>query len=36
MDDAHNVIEKRRVNKTMLANHPMLSDLLEIPQLMDS
>ena len=36
MEEAQGVLEKRRVNKTMLANHPLLADLLEIPQLMDT
>lgn len=36
LDEAHTVLEKRRTNRTMLACHPALLDLLEIPQLMDT
>jgi len=36
LDEAHMVLEKRRTNRTMLACHPALLDLLEIPQLMET
>ncbi|GJP86774.1 hypothetical protein CLOP_g16756 [Closterium sp. NIES-67] len=36
LEEAQGVVEKRRLNKTMLATHPTLMDLLEIPQLMDT
>ncbi|CAI5521432.1 unnamed protein product [Closterium sp. Naga37s-1] len=36
LEEAQGVMEKRRLNKTMLATHPTLMDLLEIPQLMDT
>lgn len=36
MDDAQQILEKRQLNRTLLANHSSLLDLLEIPQLMDT
>eukprot|EP00850_Spirogloea_muscicola_P002714 SM000010S04352 [mRNA] locus=s10:1079419:1087306:+ [translate_table: standard] len=36
MEDAQITVEKRRLNRTMLATQPTLLDLLEIPQLMDT
>lgn len=36
MEEAQQTVEKRRLNRTMLDNHPTLMDLLEIPQLMDT
>ncbi|XP_024398186.1 conserved oligomeric Golgi complex subunit 8 [Physcomitrium patens] len=36
MDDAQKILEKRQLNRTLLANHSSLLDLLEIPQLMDT
>eukprot|EP00850_Spirogloea_muscicola_P000291 SM000001S04693 [mRNA] locus=s1:1686160:1693987:+ [translate_table: standard] len=36
MEDAQNIVEKRRLNRTTLATQPTLLDLLEIPQLMDT
>ncbi|GLJ36703.1 hypothetical protein SUGI_0738640 [Cryptomeria japonica] len=36
MDSAQQILEKRRLNHTLLANHNALLDLLEIPQLMDT
>ncbi|KAH9290765.1 hypothetical protein KI387_034882, partial [Taxus chinensis] len=36
MDSAQQILEKRRLNRTLLANHNTLLDLLEIPQLMDT
>lgn len=36
MDSAQQILEKRRLNRTLLANHSTLLDLLEIPQLMDT
>eukprot|EP00850_Spirogloea_muscicola_P019449 SM000190S04885 [mRNA] locus=s190:168772:176683:- [translate_table: standard] len=36
MEDAQIIVEKRRLNRTMLATQPTLLDLLEIPQLMDT
>ncbi|KAL3500803.1 hypothetical protein ACH5RR_039896 [Cinchona calisaya] len=36
VDSAEQILEKRRMNQTLLANHSTLLDLLEIPQLMDT
>jgi len=36
LDSAENILEKRKMNQTLLANHSTLLDLLEIPQLMDT
>ncbi|EFJ34632.1 hypothetical protein SELMODRAFT_438656 [Selaginella moellendorffii] len=36
MDSAQQILEKRKLNRTLLANHSTLLDLLEIPQLMDT
>lgn len=36
VDSAENILEKRKMNQTLLANHSTLLDLLEIPQLMDT
>ncbi|XP_043709575.1 conserved oligomeric Golgi complex subunit 8-like [Telopea speciosissima] len=36
IDSAQHVLEKRKLNQTLLANHNTLLDLLEIPQLMDT
>lgn len=36
MEDAQQILEKRQLNRTLLANHSSLLDLLEIPQLMDT
>ncbi|PWA74855.1 conserved oligomeric Golgi complex component-related protein [Artemisia annua] len=36
IDSAENILEKRKMNQTLLANHSTLLDLLEIPQLMDT
>lgn len=36
MDEAQQILEKRKLNRTLLANHSTLLDLLEIPQLMDT
>ncbi|KAF6157243.1 hypothetical protein GIB67_041704 [Kingdonia uniflora] len=36
IDSAHQIMEKRKLNLTLLANHSTLLDLLEIPQLMDT
>ncbi|XP_070043026.1 conserved oligomeric Golgi complex subunit 8 isoform X2 [Nicotiana tomentosiformis] len=33
---AEHILEKRKMNQTLLANHSTLLDLLEIPQLMDT
>jgi hypothetical protein len=35
-EQAQQIIEKRKMNRTMQANHTKLLDLLEIPQLMDT
>ncbi|KAJ7561079.1 hypothetical protein O6H91_03G013000 [Diphasiastrum complanatum] len=36
MSSAQQILEKRKLNQTLLANHSTLLDLLEIPQLMDT
>lgn len=36
VDSAEQILEKRKMNLTLLANHSTLLDLLEIPQLMDT
>ncbi|XP_052170562.1 conserved oligomeric Golgi complex subunit 8 [Diospyros lotus] len=36
VDSAELILEKRKMNQTLLANHSTLLDLLEIPQLMDT
>ncbi|KAK9101395.1 hypothetical protein Scep_024825 [Stephania cephalantha] len=36
IESAQQILEKRRMNQTLLANHSALLDLLEIPQLMDT
>ncbi|GFP91388.1 conserved oligomeric golgi complex subunit 8 [Phtheirospermum japonicum] len=36
VDSAENILEKRKMNQTVLANHSTLLDLLEIPQLTDT
>lgn len=36
VDSAEQILEKRKMNQTLLANHSTLLDLLEIPQLMDT
>ncbi|XP_043722545.1 conserved oligomeric Golgi complex subunit 8-like [Telopea speciosissima] len=36
IDSAQHILEKRKLNQTLLANHSILLDLLEIPQLMDT
>ncbi|XP_061359913.1 conserved oligomeric Golgi complex subunit 8 [Gastrolobium bilobum] len=36
IESAEQILEKRKMNHTMLANHSTLLDLLEIPQLMDT
>ncbi|WJX88356.1 conserved oligomeric Golgi complex component [Trifolium repens] len=36
IESAEQILEKRKMNQTMLANHSTLLDLLEIPQLMDT
>ncbi|KAJ4911932.1 conserved oligomeric Golgi complex component-related protein [Raphanus sativus] len=36
VDSAENILEKRKMNQALLANHSTLLDLLEIPQLMDT
>ncbi|MFS7981387.1 putative oligomeric Golgi complex subunit 8, cullin repeat-like-containing domain superfamily [Helianthus anomalus] len=36
IDSAESILEKRKMNQTLLANHSTLLDLLEIPQLMDT
>ncbi|KAJ8899630.1 hypothetical protein K2173_018604 [Erythroxylum novogranatense] len=36
VESAEEILEKRKMNKTLLANHSTLLDLLEIPQLMDT
>lgn len=36
IDSAQQILEKRKLNRTLLANHTTLLDLLEIPQLMDT
>ncbi|KAL5559469.1 hypothetical protein UlMin_035680 [Ulmus minor] len=36
LESAEQILEKRKLNQTLLANHSTLFDLLEIPQLMDT
>ena len=36
MEEAQAIVEKRLLNRTVLANQPTLLELLEIPQLMDT
>lgn len=36
LDSAQEILEERKTNQTLLANHSSLLDLLEIPQLMDT
>ncbi|CAH9099906.1 unnamed protein product [Cuscuta europaea] len=36
IDSAEEILDKRKMNQTLLANHSTLLDLLEIPQLMDT
>ncbi|RWR80056.1 conserved oligomeric Golgi complex subunit 8 [Cinnamomum micranthum f. kanehirae] len=36
IDAAQQILEKRKLNRMLLANHSTLLDLLEIPQLMDT
>ncbi|KAJ3681108.1 hypothetical protein LUZ60_015597 [Juncus effusus] len=36
IESAQQILEQRRLNQTLLANHSTLLDLLEIPQLMDT
>lgn len=36
IDSAEHILEKRKMNQTLLSNHSTLLDLLEIPQLMDT
>ncbi|KAL4192970.1 hypothetical protein AMTRI_Chr06g197030 [Amborella trichopoda] len=36
IDSAEQILRKRKLNRTLLANHSTLLDLLEIPQLMDT
>lgn len=36
LDSAEHILEKRKMNQTLLGNHSTLLDLLEIPQLMDT
>ncbi|CAI0395901.1 unnamed protein product [Linum tenue] len=36
IESAEEVLEKRKMNQTLLSNHSTLLDLLEIPQLMDT
>ncbi|XP_071715149.1 conserved oligomeric Golgi complex subunit 8-like [Rutidosis leptorrhynchoides] len=36
IDSAEKILEKRKMNQTLLANHSTLLDLLEIPQLMET
>ncbi|XP_024979317.1 conserved oligomeric Golgi complex subunit 8 [Cynara cardunculus var. scolymus] len=36
IESAEKILEKRKMNQTLLANHSTLLDLLEIPQLMDT
>ncbi|EXB57652.1 hypothetical protein L484_002999 [Morus notabilis] len=36
VESAEQILEKRKMNQTLLANHSTLLDLLEIPQLMDT
>jgi hypothetical protein len=36
VESAQQILEERKLNQTLLANHTTLLDLLEIPQLMDT
>lgn len=36
VESAQQILEERKINQTLLANHSTLLDLLEIPQLMDT
>lgn len=36
IESAQQILEERKFNQTLLANHSSLLDLLEIPQLMDT
>ncbi|KAJ6794679.1 conserved oligomeric Golgi complex subunit 8 [Iris pallida] len=36
VESAHQILEERKLNQKLLANHSTLLDLLEIPQLMDT
>ena len=36
LEAAEEILEKRKMNQTLLANHSIVLDLLEIPQLMDT
>ena len=36
IESAEEILEKKKMNQTLLANHSTLLDLLEIPQLMDT
>lgn len=36
VESGEQILEKRKMNQTLLANHSTLLDLLEIPQLMDT
>lgn len=36
VDSAEHILEKRKMNQTLLVNQSTLLDLLEIPQLMDT
>ena len=36
IESAEKILEQRKMNQTLLANHSTLLDLLEIPQLMDT
>lgn len=36
IESAQQILEERKLNQTLLANHSTLLDLLEIPQLMDT
>jgi Dor1-like family len=36
IESAQQILEERRLNQTLLANHSTILDLLEIPQLMDT
>ena len=36
IESAEQILEERKMNQTLLANHSTLLDLLEIPQLMDT
>lgn len=36
MEEGQQLLENHKLNRTLLANHSTLLDLLEIPQLMDT